>query len=222
MLKKLRTNNRIRVPEIQVIDENGDKLGILQTSHALSLAQERGLDLVEVAPNERPPIAKIMDYGRYTYQKEKQEKKSGAHQKTRETKTIRVGYKTGDHDLCFKAKKADEFLNEDCIVKVELTLRGREKALAHLGKEKLKHFLTRLETLITQQGEPRRSPYGWVVMIQKDKKASSSRKIDDSNKTAEIKPEYEQGNETKQSATKAHQNNEDRKISEASSAPKSL
>ena len=171
LLKRLRINNFIRVPEVKVIGDDGAQLGVMKTSEALKLALEKELDLVEVGPNVQPPIVKIMDYGKYIYQKERQEKKSGTKQKDQETKTIRVGFKTGAHDLEFKAKKAEEFLGEGHSVKVELTLRGREKALAHMGKEKLMKFLTQLTTPIVTQGEAKRSPYGWVIMIQKDKKA---------------------------------------------------
>lgn len=176
MQNRLRINNFIRVPEVQVIGDDGTQLGTMKTSDAMKLALEKNLDLVEVGPNTQPPIVKIMDYGKYVYQKERQEKKSGQKQKAQETKTVRVGFKTGIHDLAFKAKKADEFLGEGHIVKVELTLRGREKAMAHMGKEKLALFLKQLTVPIITQGEPKRSPYGWVVMIQKDKKVPTSRK----------------------------------------------
>ncbi len=171
MLKRLRVNNQIRTPEVQVIGEKGEQLGVMQILDALKLAREQELDLVEVGPQAQPPITKIMDYGKYMYQKERQEKKSGPKQKEQETKTVRVGFKTGIHDLTFKAKKADEFLNEGHIVKVELTLRGREKGLADMGKQKLRDFLTKIAEPFITQGDPKRSPYGWVMMIQKDKKA---------------------------------------------------
>ncbi len=131
MVKNLRINNQIRALQVQVIDPEGKQLGTLSIQEALSLAREHDLDLVEVGPNVVPPITKIMDYGKYIYQKERQEKKSGGAKKTRqELKTVRVGFKTGAHDAAFKAKKALEFLDEGAIVKLELTLRGREKGLA--------------------------------------------------------------------------------------------
>lgn len=183
---RLRINNFIRVPEVQVIGNDGTQLGVMKTSDAMKLAIEESLDLVEVGPNAQPPIAKIMDYGKYVYQKERQEKKSGQKQKAQETKTVRVGFKTGSHDLAFKAEKADEFLEDGHIVKVELTLRGREKAMAHMGKEKLVSFLKQLMTPIVTQGEPKRSPYGWVIMIQKDKKSTTHVK-ETQNKESAIK-----------------------------------
>ena len=168
-IRELLVNHRIRVPEVQVIDQDGKQLGIMKTFDALRLAKDQELDLAEVGPTAVPPIAKIMDYGKYIYQKTKEEK---ARPKMKEqlTKAVRVGFKTGEHDLKFKANKADEFLNEGHIVKVELTLRGREKAFAEKGKEHLKNFLTRITVPIIAQREPQRGPYGWVIVIQKDKK----------------------------------------------------
>jgi len=170
MQKYTRTNNRIRVPEVQVIDQNGKQLGVLRTPEALALAREQELDLVEVGPHMKPPIAKIMDYGKYMYQKEKKEKKTGGRQKDQETKTVRVGFKTGDHDLRFKAKKALEFLEAGNIVRVELILRGRERALAHIGREKVDTFLKLLLEIPVKIIVPvKRSPRGWITIVQKDK-----------------------------------------------------
>src|SRR3989338_8603302 len=132
----------------------------------MKLAQEKGLDLVEVGPNVSPPIAKIMDYGKYMYRKERQEKK-GPKTKEPERKTVRVGFKTGAHDLEFKAKQVSEFLKEGDIVKVELTLRGREKALAHLGKERLNNFIKLIKEEYTVQEIIKRSPFGWTTTIKK-------------------------------------------------------
>jgi translation initiation factor IF-3 len=172
MQKHLRTNNQIRVPEVQVIDDTGSQLGNMKTFDALQLARSKGLDLVEVSPSQsvgRLPIAKIMDYGKYMYRKEKQEK-SATKQKDQEIKTVRVGFKTGVHDLKFKSEQVDEFLKDGHPVRVELTLRGREKALAHMGREKLDTFLKLISEPHTTDGNPTRSPYGWLVLIRKDKK----------------------------------------------------
>lgn len=168
MQKLLRVNNQIRIPEVQVIDDRGNQLGVMPTFEALRLASERNLDLVEVGPQIRPPIAKIMDYGKYMYRKERQ-KKGPVKQKGQEVKTVRVGFKTGAHDLKFKSEQIDKFLKEGCIVRIELTLRGREKALAHIGREKLENFIKFIsETYLVQQ-EPKRSPYGWLTIIKKEK-----------------------------------------------------
>ncbi len=167
MLKRLRINNQIKAVEVQVIDEAGKQLGTMKTFDALKLAKEKDLDLAEVGPNVQPPIAKIMDYGKYMYRKERQEKKAGPKQKEQERKTVRVGFKTGIHDLEFKAKKVEEFLKEGHIVKLELTLRGREKALAHLGKERLNNFIKFIKEEFTVQEGVKRSPFGWTTTIKK-------------------------------------------------------
>ena len=170
MIKPLRINNQIRSAQVQVISNEGEQLGTLSLADALAKAKEADLDLVEVGPNVVPPMTKIMDYGKYMYQKERQEKKSGGAKKQRiEQKTVRVGFKTGAHDLAFKAGKVGEFLNEGHIVKVELTLRGREKGVAHLGKAKLEQFLTHIKEEYSVQEPPKRGPYGWIVMISKKK-----------------------------------------------------
>lgn len=171
MIKTLRLNNQIRALQVQVIDAEGKQLGTMSIQDALSAAHAAELDLVEVGPNAVPPITKIMDYGKYIYQKERQEKKSGAAKKTRqELKTVRVGFKTGAHDMAFKAAKALEFLDEGAIVKLELTLRGREKALAPMGKQKLEEFLANITVPYTIQEQIKRGPYGWVITIKKDTK----------------------------------------------------
>lgn len=158
------------MPEVQVIDEQGKQLGAMSVSKALILAKEADLDLVEVGPNVQPPITKIMDYGKYVYQKERQEKKSGGAKKQRiEQKTVRVGFKTGMHDLQFKAQQVSQFLADGHIVKVELTLRGREKGLAEMGRKKLEQFLTHVKVEHTIQEPPKRGPYGWIVMIASKK-----------------------------------------------------
>jgi len=162
--QQLNINNRIRARELRIIDEEGKQLGVLPTQDALQLAREKNLDLVEVSPQLQPPIAKIMDYGKYMYRKERQEKKTK--QKIQERKTVRVGFKTGAHDLDFKAKQVNEFLKEGHIVKVELTLRGREKALAHIGRQKLEQFLTKLENFSVQE-DIKRSPFGWIIVVRK-------------------------------------------------------
>jgi translation initiation factor IF-3 len=204
--QELRANHRIRIPELQVVDETGKQLGVMRTSDALRMARERDLDLVEVSPYEKPPIAKFMDYGKYKYQKSKEVKEAKAQGKgfKQETKAVRVGFKTGEHDMAFKARKADDFLQQGHIVKVELTLRGREKAYAQVGRQKLLDFIKRLETPTMSQNEPQRGPYGWVQMVQRDKKVP-------------LKKKEENGKESKEqeSAPEAHQDNGNGKNPEA-------
>lgn len=170
MVKPLRINHQIRSVQVQVIDRDGKQLGTMTLSEALRLAKEADLDLVEVGPNVQPPITKVMDYGKYVYQKERQEKKSGAVKKQhQDQKTVRVGFKTGIHDIQFKANQVSEFLRDGAIVKIELTLRGREKALAHIGRQKLDQFLAALPDPYVVQEQVKRSPFGWTTIIKKEK-----------------------------------------------------
>ncbi|OGM96311.1 MAG: translation initiation factor IF-3 [Candidatus Yanofskybacteria bacterium RIFCSPHIGHO2_02_FULL_38_22b] len=169
MQKQLRVNNYIRIPQVQVIDDKGQQLGVMPTFKALELAREKNLDLVEVGPQAQPPIAKIMDYGKYIYRKERQEK-GQTKQKDQEMKTVRVGFKTGVHDLKFKSEQIDEFLKEGHPVKIELTLRGREKALANMGRDKLDNFIKLISTPHLVQQGIKRSPFGWVIVIKREKK----------------------------------------------------
>lgn len=104
------------------------------------MAQEKGLSLVEIAPQQNPPIARIMDFGKWLYEKEKSEKKKVKGAKT-ELKTVRLGLNTDTHDLGVKAKKADEFLKEGDKVQIELRLKGRQVTMKDLGKQKIRKFL---------------------------------------------------------------------------------
>jgi translation initiation factor IF-3 len=124
-----RVNEQIRISPVRAIGSGGEQLGILPVDQALAKAREVGLDLVEVAPNERPPVCRIMDFGKYKY-----EKKKKSHQTTHQTKTkeIRLRPKTGDHDIDFKIKQAKGFLEHKDKVQVSVIFRGRE--LAHIDE----------------------------------------------------------------------------------------
>lgn len=135
-----------------MIDETGQKLGVLNTQEAIKLAQDKGLDLVEISPQERPPITKIMNFGKWMYDKEKAEKKKGKTVKS-EVKTMRIGLMTGNHDLEVKAKKVDEFLKKGDKVQIELRFKGRQMAMKHLGREKIKKFLEFIKEPAEPEGE---------------------------------------------------------------------
>ena len=139
IFRRPRSNYQIRTPQVLVIDESGLKLGILNTQEAIKLALEKGLALVEIAPQQNPPIARIMDFGKWLYEKEKSEKKKTKGAKT-EVKIMRIGLTTDDHDLGVKAKKIDEFIKENHKVQIELRLKGRQMAMSGLGREKIKKF----------------------------------------------------------------------------------
>ncbi len=128
-----RVNERIRANELRVIDENGDQIGVLSRSEALAEARNAGLDLVEISPNASPPVAKVIDWGKYKYQKAKQQKRNQKTTKANEIKQIRMGLKISDHDLEVKAKKAREFFGAGQKVKYVLRFRGRELAHKEVG-----------------------------------------------------------------------------------------
>lgn len=152
---------------MQVIDEGGKQLGILNTFDALRLAKERDLDLVEVNPSVFPSICKIMDYGKYLYKKERQERKHRVKQKAGEIKGIRISARIGKHDLEFKAKQAGKFLKKNYKVRIELNLKGREKAFQDLAREKVQGFLKLIEEPYKIEQELKRMPSGLVMIITK-------------------------------------------------------
>ena len=168
--KKPRANLQIRAPQLRVIDEKGGQLGILDTASALKTAHEKGLDLIEINPQASPPIAKIMDYGKYMYQKEK-DGKSGKGKKTasQETKTVRIGLKTGEHDLRVKSALVDKFLEKNNKVRLEIFLRGREKAFRNMAKEKLNFFLGYITSPYILEDFVKPTPTGFSLMIRPEK-----------------------------------------------------
>jgi len=131
--KFTRLNEAIRAPELRVIGEDGRQLGVLSRQEALRAAQDAGLDLVEISPDASPPVAKIVDWGKYNYQKTKQLQKSKRNAKASELKQMRFGLKISDHDLGVKLRKVSEFLEDGHKVKLVVFYRGREMAHRDLG-----------------------------------------------------------------------------------------
>ena len=136
------------------MDDAGTQLGVMATSAALALARERGLDLVEVAPNAAPPVARLLDFGRFKYEQSRHEREARAHQHTAELKEIRMGPKIGAADLETKARAAVAFLAAGDRVKVTVRFRGREITHANLGREILDHFIS----LVGERGILDRAP----------------------------------------------------------------
>lgn len=131
--KNTRLNHQIRAQSLRVIDEDGQQLGVLSKNEALRMAEDQGLDLVEISPNADPPVAKIVDWGKYNYQRTKQLQKNKKHAKTLEVKQMRFGLKISDHDLGVKLRKVTEFLDAGHKVKIAVFYRGREMAHKELG-----------------------------------------------------------------------------------------
>ncbi|ERJ92027.1 translation initiation factor IF-3 [Treponema lecithinolyticum ATCC 700332] len=152
--KGLRINEQIRVREVRLIDDEGEQKGIVPTIEALSMAKERSLDLVEVAPTANPPVCKILDYGKYRFETEKKLRDSKKKQKLLKIKEIRMQPKIGSGDLDFKSKHIQEFLNEGNKVKVTVRFRGRELAHTDLGLVVLQEVLKRLNDDYVVEKQP--------------------------------------------------------------------
>ena len=152
--KGLRINEQIRVREVRLIDDEGEQKGIVPTIEALSMAKERSLDLVEVAPTANPPVCKILDYGKYRFETEKKLRDSKKKQKLLKMKEIRMQPKIGSGDLDFKSKHIQEFLNEGNKVKVTVRFRGRELAHTDLGLVVLQEVLKRLNDDYVVEKQP--------------------------------------------------------------------
>lgn len=165
-----RINNQIRVPELRVIGAENENLGVLSTKEALEMAMSKGLDLIEISPNANPPVAKIMEFGKYQYELQKKLKKAKAGANITETKSIQIKIGTGDHDLGLKAKTASKWLKEGHRIKVELFLAGRAK---FMDEKFLKERLDRVLHLITENykvaEQAKRGPKGLALTIEKAK-----------------------------------------------------
>ena len=163
-----RINNQIRAAELRVIGAEGENLGLMKTSDAIRAARELNLDLIEISPNATPPVAKIMEYGKFAYEQNKKQKKAKAGAHRTETKSIQVKPGTGEHDLLLKAKTASGWLKEGHRIKIELYLSGRSK---YMEEKFLKERLDRLLHLITENFKVaenyKRSPKGLMVTIEK-------------------------------------------------------
>lgn len=163
-----RINNQIRAAELRVLDSENKNLGVLSIKNALELAQNQGLDLIEIAPNANPPLAKIMDFGKYKYEINKKLKKQKGGAKPTETKSIQIKIGTGDHDLELKAKTASGWLKEGHRIKVELFLAGRAK---YMDEKFLRERLDRILHLLTVDYKIsdayKKGPKGLTTTIEK-------------------------------------------------------
>lgn len=160
-----RINEKILAPEVMVIDAAGENHGVMPLAAAIALAQEQEADLVEVSPLAKPPVCKITDYGKLQYKAAKQEQQQKAKQKKVETKGIRIGFRTDKHDLYFKRTQAEKFLSKGSKVRIEIVLRGREKAMQDKAKENLIAFLESITIPHRFEEEVKRGPMGFNALI---------------------------------------------------------
>ena len=150
-----RINRRIRISPVRVVAEDGTQLGVMPTEEALARAQEQGLDLLEVSPNARPPVCKIVDAGRWKYEQSKKQREAKKKQTVVETKQIKLRPKTDDHDLAFKTRHARRFLEEGNKVQFVVRFRGRENAHPETGKKALDKIMAELTEIARLERIPK-------------------------------------------------------------------
>ncbi len=152
---------------MRVVDSEGEFVGILSLRDALKLAEEKGLDLIEIAPNAKPPVAKIIDYDKFRYQKSKEAKKQRATQKTSELKQIRIGARAAKNDLDIKIRQMEKFVEEGHKIEIMLVLKGREKYNKEWAMQKLREFLASIPFEYKTIVEPKFGGRGLLTQIIK-------------------------------------------------------
>lgn len=186
-----RMNERIRITPVRLIDENGEQAGIVETADALRRARDLGLDLVEMAADSRPPVCRIIDYGRYKYEQSKKDKANKAKTKTSELKEVRLGrsMKIDPHDIGIRMRQARKFLLEGHKVQIVQQFRGREMAHRHRGDERMRDIIAELEEIGKLETEPRMAGRRMTVIIGPDKRKIEAyrRKMEAEGKATEEK-----------------------------------
>jgi translation initiation factor IF-3 len=174
--KFTRLNTTIRAPQLRIVDEDGQQLGIMSRGDALKAAEERGLDLVEISPNANPPVAKIVDWGKFNYQRTKQLQKSKRNAKNPELKQMRFGLKIGEHDLSVKLRKVSDFLEAGHKVKITVFYRGRELAHKELGFKLAEKIITDYgdQIVVEQQPQLAGKQLNFVIRSSTNAKAKDS------------------------------------------------
>ncbi len=184
-------NERIRAHEIRVVDVDGEQLGVMTPPEAIQRAQDRGLDLVEVAPNARPPVCRIMDYGKYKYEQKKKKAAGKTKAHAASLKEVKIRPRTDDHDLEFKLRNARKFLMEGDKVKVTLMFRGREIVHTRLGRDQLDRVKEMLADIASVENQPRLDGRFMSMILVPNREAIKQlkRAEPDEEKPDEVAPE---------------------------------
>ena len=164
-ISELMINERIRDREVRLVSESGEQLGIMSSREALKLAREADLDLVKIAPHAKPPVCKIIDYGKYRYELARKEKEAKKKQKTMEVKEVRLSPNIDTNDLNTKANQARKFISKGDKVKVTLRFRGREMAHVNYSKQILDSFYERLEDIAVVDKNPKMEGRSMVMFL---------------------------------------------------------
>jgi translation initiation factor IF-3 len=156
-------------PELRVVGESGENLGVMSRDQALAAAKEKDLDLILVAPQANPPVARIQSYDKFRYQKEVELKKQKQAQKILALKQVQISLREAKNDLQNKARRAEEFLEKGHRVEIQLTMRGREKGLKDWARQKMEEFLALIALPIRREGEIKQGGRGMLIQIEKEK-----------------------------------------------------
>jgi translation initiation factor IF-3 len=167
----VRINDRIRAKEVRVIDEDGSQLGIMPPSQALMIAEEKGLDLVEIAATATPPVCRIMNSGKFFYQQAKRESEARKHQKHIQVKEVKFRPKIDEHDFQFKKRNVERFLNEGNKVKSTVIFRGREMVHSEIGRRILNRLASELTEAANIEVPPRQEGMTMVQILSPKKEA---------------------------------------------------
>ena len=167
----------IQAREVRVIDDEKKQLGVMATHLAVALARERGLDLVEIAPQAQPPVCRVMDYGKFLYEEHKREHEAKKHQKQIQIKEIKFRPKISGHDYDFKLKHIRRFIEEGNKVKVTVMLRGREKQKPELGQHVLDRIMADVVNLAVQDGEARKQDWAVSALLVPAKLGGKDAKV---------------------------------------------
>lgn len=165
--QELPINGQIKAKEVQLISDNGEKLGMLPIARALEIAEEKKLDLVLVSPNAQVPVCKIMNYGKYKFEQAKKEKEAKKKQKVQETKELRITPNIEEHDFGFKAKNAKKFIEDGNKVKITVRFRGRELNNVKMGENVLNDFAKELEDVAVVEKTPKLEGKNMFIILAK-------------------------------------------------------
>lgn len=165
--QELPINGQIKAKEVQLISDNGEKLGMLPIVRALEIAEEKKLDLVLVSPNAQVPVCKIMNYGKYKFEQAKKEKEAKKKQKIQETKELRITPNIEEHDFGFKAKNAKKFIEDGNKVKITVRFRGRELNNVKMGENVLNDFAKELEDVAVVEKAPKLEGKNMFIILAK-------------------------------------------------------
>jgi translation initiation factor IF-3 len=168
-----RINERIRVAEVRLVDEDGSQIGVVKTDEALAMAAERDLDLVEVAPNSRPPVARLLDYSKYKYEQEQKAKAARKHQQQVNVREIKLRPKIADHDYATKRGHVERFLRHGDKVKVTIMFRGREQAHPERGRALLERLFEDIQELAVIESAPLQEGRNMHMMLAPTRAATA-------------------------------------------------